>query len=56
LFTRKLAEIANEVVAIDVAPSAIEQARALGLESVDFRVANIMDYDPRSEGPWISSL
>jgi 2-polyprenyl-3-methyl-5-hydroxy-6-metoxy-1,4-benzoquinol methylase len=56
LFTRKLAEIADEVVAIDVAPSAIEQARTLGLESVDFRVANIMDYDPRSEGPWISSL
>ena len=54
LFTLQLAEISDRVVALDVAPSAIEQARARGLDpkAVDFRVANIMDYDYRAEGPW----
>jgi SAM-dependent methyltransferase len=53
-FTRELAKIADSVVAVDVAPSAIEQARAFGLDpdAVDFRIANIMDYDYRAEGPW----
>jgi SAM-dependent methyltransferase len=54
LFTSQLAEIADRVVALDVAPSAIEQALARGLDPkvVDFRVANIMEYDYRAEGPW----
>jgi SAM-dependent methyltransferase len=54
LFTNQLAEIADRVVALDVAPSAIDQARARGLDPdvVDFRVANIMDFDYRAEGPW----
>jgi SAM-dependent methyltransferase len=53
-FTRRLAEIAHRTVAVDVAPSAIERARAAGLDpkTVDFSVANIMDLDLRSEGPW----
>ena len=53
-FTRRLAEIADRTVAVDVAPSAIERARAAGLDpnAVDFRVANIMDLDLRAEGPW----
>jgi SAM-dependent methyltransferase len=54
LFTAQLAEISDEVTAIDVAPSAIEQARARGLdpEVVDFRIANIMDFDFHAEEPW----
>jgi SAM-dependent methyltransferase len=53
-FTRRLADIADQVVAVDIAPSAIEQARGLGLRSdaVVFRVANIMDFDVKAEGPW----
>ena len=53
-FTRFLARIAQKVVALDVAPSAIARARAAGddPEVVDFRVANVMDYDLRAEGPW----
>jgi len=53
-FTRRLAEIADRTVAVDVAPSAIERARAAGADpsAVDFRVANIMDFDLRAEGPW----
>lgn len=53
-FTRLLARIADHVVALDIAPAAIARARAAeaGPGAVDFRVANIMDYDPRAEGPW----
>jgi len=53
-FTRRLAEIADRTLAVDVAPSAIERARGAGLDpnAVDFRVANIMDFDLRGEGPW----
>jgi SAM-dependent methyltransferase len=52
-FTRLLAEIADEVVAIDIAESAIERARQVSeTDNVDFRVANIMHWDPESEGPW----
>jgi predicted TPR repeat methyltransferase len=53
-FTRFLAHIAQNVVALDVAASAIARARAAGGDPdvVDFRVANVMDYDLRSEGPW----
>jgi SAM-dependent methyltransferase len=53
-FTRLLASIADRVVAFDIAPTAIARARAMGagLGAVDLRVANIMEYDPRAEGPW----
>jgi SAM-dependent methyltransferase len=53
-FTRRLAQVADSVVAIDIAPSAIERALASSLDpaAIDFRVANIMDYEPRAEGPW----
>jgi SAM-dependent methyltransferase len=53
-FTRRLARRADRVVALDVAPSAIARARASGAVpgAVDYRVANIMDYDPHAEGPW----
>jgi SAM-dependent methyltransferase len=54
LFTRRLADIADHVIGIDVAPSAIARARGLGLDPalVEFQVASIMEYDPRAEGPW----
>jgi SAM-dependent methyltransferase len=51
-FTRSLATIADKVIALDISPSAIARARTRELNSVDFRVANIMDYKPRAEGPW----
>jgi predicted TPR repeat methyltransferase len=53
-FTSFLTQIADRVVALDISPTAIERAHAAGIspEAVDFRVANIMDYDPHAEGPW----
>jgi len=53
-FSRLLAGIADRTVALDISPTAIEQARtaAAGLGAIDFRVANIMDYDPHTDGPW----
>lgn len=54
VFTRRLAAVASQIVALDVSPSAIERAQAAGVEgcTVDFRVANIMDYHPQAEEPW----
>lgn len=55
-FTALLAGIADAVVALDVAPSAVARARAeaagAGPGVIDVRVANIMEYDPAAEGPW----
>jgi SAM-dependent methyltransferase len=53
-FTRRLAAIADEIVALDVAPSAIARAQASppGPATVRFAVANIMDYDLRAAGPF----
>jgi len=53
-FTRLIADIADQVVALDISPTAIAQARqsALGSQAIDFRIANIMDYDLQAEGPW----
>lgn len=53
-FTRLLAPLARDLVALDIAPSAIERARAGGdaLANVEFRAANIVDLDPVAEGPW----
>ena len=53
-FSRLLAGIADKVVALDISPLAITRARSLstGPEEIDFRVANIMEYDPVGEGPW----
>jgi SAM-dependent methyltransferase len=54
VFTRRLAELADRVVAVDVAPLAIARARSLGLgpATVEFRLANLMDHDVRADGPW----
>jgi SAM-dependent methyltransferase len=53
-FTRLLARLADTVVGLDIAPSAIARARAQSEcpAGIDFRVANIMDYDVQAEGPW----
>jgi predicted TPR repeat methyltransferase len=52
--TRRLAPLAEQIVALDISQAAIDRARAQGggTAAVDFRVANIMDYKPRADGPW----
>lgn len=55
--TRRLANISDRVLALDIASAAIERARAqagatAASGSIDFRVANIMDFDVADEGPW----
>jgi SAM-dependent methyltransferase len=52
-FTHRLVQIADRVVAIDVAPSAIERARrTVTGDGIDFRAIDVMDYDASAEGPW----
>lgn len=51
-FTRRLASLADRVLAVDVAPSAIERARRDLPSNVEFRVADVMQLDPVGEGPW----
>jgi SAM-dependent methyltransferase len=54
VFTRRLARIVTRVVALDISPTAIERAKAMGGESgsIEFRAANVMEYDPHADGPW----
>jgi SAM-dependent methyltransferase len=53
-FTRRLAGLADQVLALDVSAEAVAKARATQGASphVEFRAANIMDYDPKSDAPW----
>src|SRR5262245_27206359 len=53
-FTRLLAPHADHILAVDIAPTAIERARTLAgdLSHIDFRVANVMDYEWQAEGSW----
>ena len=53
-FTRCFASLADQVIALDVSSEAVAKARtAQGAAShVEFRTANVMDYDPKPEGPW----
>jgi SAM-dependent methyltransferase len=53
-FTRFLTRQADQVVALDISPTAIARASTLEVSRavVDFRVANIMEYDLSDEGPW----
>ena len=52
-FTRRLAAISDSVFALDISSAAIERAHALDLgPTVEFRVANVMEFNPRPEGPW----
>ena len=53
VFTEQLATLADHVVAIDVSEAAIARARSRAANpAVDFRVANVMDWDPATDGPW----
>jgi SAM-dependent methyltransferase len=53
-FTRLLAPLVDRLVAYDISPSAIEQARAAAGPGspIDFRAGNVMDYAWKAEGPW----
>jgi 2-polyprenyl-3-methyl-5-hydroxy-6-metoxy-1,4-benzoquinol methylase len=53
-FTRRLAGLADKVLALDVSSEAIAKARGAqsDLKQVEFRVGNIMDYNLREEEPW----
>jgi SAM-dependent methyltransferase len=53
-FTRLLAGVANQIVALDIAPAAIARAQKLGadLQQVEFRVGNAMEHDFRHDSPW----
>jgi SAM-dependent methyltransferase len=53
-FTRRFASLADQVLAFDVSSEAIAKARTAqgGTSHVEFRTANVMDYDPKPEGPW----
>jgi 2-polyprenyl-3-methyl-5-hydroxy-6-metoxy-1,4-benzoquinol methylase len=53
-FTRRLAPLCEELVALDISERAIERARAAhdGSPGVEYRVANVMELDLRSGGSW----
>jgi SAM-dependent methyltransferase len=52
-FTRALAPLCDELVALDIAEAAIERARAaIDRPGVEFRLANVMDLDLEREGTW----
>jgi predicted TPR repeat methyltransferase len=54
VLTRLLASHADRIVALDISQTAIDRARTLGggPAVVDFRVGNVMDYQPHPDGPW----
>jgi SAM-dependent methyltransferase len=53
VFTRLLAPLTDRLLALDVAPSAIERARAGGIPAgVEFRAQDAMDLDPAAQGTW----
>lgn len=52
-FTRLIAHLAQRIVALDVSDTAIQRAQGRLPEGhVEFRQANVMEYDPQAEGPW----
>jgi SAM-dependent methyltransferase len=53
-FTRRLAGLVDHLVAYDISPSAIEQARSATDpgRAIDFRAGNAMDYAWKADGPW----
>jgi 2-polyprenyl-3-methyl-5-hydroxy-6-metoxy-1,4-benzoquinol methylase len=53
-FTRRLADLADKVLALDVSSEAVAKARAAqsDLKQVEFRVGNIMDHNFREDEPW----
>lgn len=53
-FTRRLAPLCAELVAVDISEHAIARAREAsdGAEGVEFRIANVMELDLEREGSW----
>jgi predicted TPR repeat methyltransferase len=53
-FTRRLADIADHVLAMDISAAAIARARAASpvTRAIEYRAANIMECDLRAEGAW----
>jgi 2-polyprenyl-3-methyl-5-hydroxy-6-metoxy-1,4-benzoquinol methylase len=56
-FTRRIARVSDRVLALDIASAAVERARTQVERTardrpIELRVANIMDFDLRAEGPW----
>jgi SAM-dependent methyltransferase len=53
-FTRALAPLCDELVALDIAAAAVERASAVIDDgaAVELRVANVMDLDLEREGTW----
>jgi tRNA/tmRNA/rRNA uracil-C5-methylase (TrmA/RlmC/RlmD family) len=53
-FTRRLAGVADKVLALDVSSEAIAKARAAqsDLKQVEFRAGNIMEHNFRDDEPW----
>jgi SAM-dependent methyltransferase len=52
VFTRMVAPLCDYLLAVDVAPAAIERAGRSPAPGVEYRVANIMDIDLRQQDPW----
>jgi SAM-dependent methyltransferase len=52
-FTRLLAPLCTELLAIDISEHAIERARAADAETdIEYRVANVMELDLDRDGTW----
>lgn len=53
-FTRMLAPLCSELVAVDISEHAIARAREASgdTEGVEFRIANVMELDLEREGSW----
>jgi ubiquinone/menaquinone biosynthesis C-methylase UbiE len=51
-FTRRLKTVADYILALDVAPAAISRATQRGNDGIDYRVANVMEFDFRVNQPW----
>jgi 2-polyprenyl-3-methyl-5-hydroxy-6-metoxy-1,4-benzoquinol methylase len=52
VFTSRLAAHADHVLAVDVAPSAVERAKESVPGHVELRAGDVMELDPVEEGPW----
>jgi len=52
-FTRMLAPVCDELVALDISEEAVSRARAAGNDAnVEYRVTNVMEVDFETEGTW----
>lgn len=53
-FTQRIAPLADSILALDISPAALARARAATaeMEHVEYREANVMQFDPEGEGAW----